>query len=183
MDSTSDDASVHRALRVDVPDLGDVMPPVLDLTVADRRLWTAATNDYDEAALAAVRATVGTRALWRSWRFAAATGSSATRVYVLEADDPEIATAAVRAALTETGPDATLVIGVATDDPAPPAAGAALASSALLWALDATEPVRVAQVFDGVDRDAGPYFHECTHGWRRTSAPRCSVSSTVAGLS
>ncbi|MGC4817140.1 hypothetical protein [Micromonospora sp. DT63] len=161
MDSIDDNAHVHRVLRTDVPAPGEVMPPVLDLTAATGPLWAAATDDYDDAVVAAVLAAPGTSALWRSWRFAAdATDGPGTRVYLLEAEEPEVAAAAVRSALAEAGPDTTLLIEFATGDLVPPAAHAALGASALLWAFDADEPVQVARVFDGVDPYAGPYFDQ-----------------------
>jgi hypothetical protein len=158
--SNDGDAYLYRALLTDVPVLGEVMPPILDLTVAAGQVWNAATDDYDEAALAAVLAAPATSALWRSWRLDAedATGASATRVYAIKADDPPAAIAAIRAHLAGTGRDDAILIGFAAGEPASPAGRAALVSSALLWALDSDEPIRTARVFDGDDPDTGLFF-------------------------
>jgi hypothetical protein len=136
------------------------MPPVLDLTVAAGHVWNAAIDDYDEAVLAAVLGAPATSALWRSWRLDAhdATGSSATRVYAIKADDPPAAIAAIHTHLAGTGRDHAILIGFAATEPASPAGRAALGSSALLWALDADEPMRTARVFDGDDPGTGLFF-------------------------
>ncbi|MFG1610455.1 hypothetical protein [Actinoplanes sp. NPDC049265] len=177
MDRVDEDLYTYRALRTDVPALGEVMPPVLDLTAAAGQLWAATADDYDEAALAAVLTSPDVSALWRSWRVAAdtdeASGAAWTRVYVLEAADPEVAGATLRAALAEAGPDSTLILGMATGDPVSPAARAAIGSSVLVWALDGGEPISVARVFDGVDPDTGPYFqdqHPKLDGYERDAA-------------
>lgn len=150
MAPTDADAYLYRALLADVPALGEVMPPAVDLTDAAAYLWNAATDDHDEAAVTAVLNAPATSALWRSWRLDTrdATGTSAIRVYVIKADDPQAAVAAIHTHLAGTGHDDVILVGFTAGEPASPAGRAALGSSALLWALDADGPIRSARVFD-----------------------------------
>lgn len=142
----------------DVPALGEVLPPLLDLTDAPVAVWDAAADDVDEAVAAAIAETEDAVALWRAFRWEAAdtTGVTARRVYVAEVGTAAALQTVEAAVLAAAADDTPVVECFATGTAAGPHAQAALGRSALLWTKEQDGPVTVARVFDYVDPNAGP---------------------------
>ena len=148
---------------------GYELPPVLDLSLRTAEEAAGFVDEIDVTAVALVPdlPAVG---LWRSWRLRPA--ALPVRVFVIEFDCPvdDLAglTAGITLALRQAGAATPQVEAYAVGTEVPPYQRAARDSSALLWAAEATEPIRVAQAFDRLDPERGPSFDD---GHERLTGP------------
>lgn len=147
-------------------DRRDEMPYALDLTGDATDL--DALEQVDRAILAEVGNVVGPGrpvGLWRTWRSPATPTPwpPPRRVYLVQApadsrDELPNLAARLQRELALAGEQAPQVEAFVHIDDLPPYQRAALGCSALLWAARPAPQVRIAYVFDSVDRVGGPGF-------------------------
>ncbi|WP_018908511.1 hypothetical protein [Salinispora arenicola] len=133
---------------------GTTVPPLLDLVGRDL------SDEIDKKAVNAAQQQEGVVALWRAWRAAPQWASPAiapARVYVLEANGPQVATAAAMIRALAADVDMPQVEVYRSGEQLTPYARAARSSAALLWVADEAPPLRIARVFDVVDADGGRF--------------------------
>lgn len=140
---------------------GFELPPVLDLCLRSPEEAEGFVDDVDAAAVTALAALPAV-ALWRSWRLRRS--GPRARVFLVELDCPvdslpEFA-AGLITALEQAGAGAPQVEAYAAGTELPAYQTRARDNSALLWAAEVTEPVRVAQAFDRLDPERGPSFDD-----------------------
>ena len=135
---------------------GYELPPVLDLTLGPA---DPAFVDETDTAMAEVVASLPAIALWRVWDL-----SGPSRLFLIELDcapaDVPGLTAGLNAVLLQLGADNTRIEAYAASSVPPETLLHARDNSALLWAAEATEPVRVAQAWDRIDPERGPCFDD-----------------------